>query len=1055
MLSLWKLKAGAENYYLGQVASGIEDYYTGDKEAAGYWAGQGSPLLGLAGEVDPDDLRAVLGGLAPRSELSPNGDRPRPHPRRVPGFDLTFSVPKSVSVLYALGDPLVRAEVLAAGEAAVAQGLAWLEREACHVRRGTNNRHAHVSTPDDWGTRRLPGKGFVAAVFRHRVSRAEDPQLHWHVLVANMTSGPDSRWSALDATSLYRTQRAAGPIFRAALRAELTERLGVAWTPSTDDRSEIAGIPGSILRLFSKRRADIEYELDRLGESGPAASARATLATRTPKATFDEPGIDARWHTEATLAGWGPADLDRLLSHLRTVGSEPTLDEIVTHVAHELVASDSTFTRHEIARTIATFLPTGVTPTRLDQLTSDVLAHPAVIPIGDPPTPAVGWEERFTTRTLLALEAELTDHLTTTDRVDPLTRHTIDATLAAHPTLDDDQKHAIASLLTATHPIGVLVGRAGTGKTFTLAALGDAYRTDGYRVIGVAPSARAARELATGANIAAHTIPRFHRAIGQDPLDRRSVVIIDEAAMSNTVDLHALITRTRAAGARVLLVGDHHQLPEIGAGGGFAAAVDTCPNVTELTINRRQHQPWEIEALEHLRHGHLPTAWTAYRDHGRVTITPDTPTAHAQAIDDWWTTHHTGASSMLLAGTRTEATRLNELARRRAADAGMLTGPTLPVGNRQFQAGDRVLFCRNDTRQRTRNGAMSTVENGTLATVTAINLDATLTARCDDGRYVVVQRPYLADSHLDHGYAMTVHKAQGATCDHVYVVGPAGLYREAAYVAMSRARHGARLYATVAQYDELVERDHSTGTPVDEDRTAEQTLIDRLTPSRAKQLASVLDPDARAIARLDHLTLDELHDLAARLRAFEADMARQGIEHPRIALRRYEAALRARQYLAVGGGVRALDRGNVGTVLTIDDSNYCASVYFRSASGTRRIRSLPWHALLPVGRTAPTAGIEPPLHHGLMVGDAARQRWSQAASARGLPMIELRGIEIALLRAGATTVAIDPAVQANSVTGQGADREASGLPQPAGQRDRVAARCNEVRAARGVARDIG
>ena len=193
-MSLWKLRVGAESYYLAQIASGLDEYYTGAGEAPGQWSGSGSAALGLSGQVAGDDLRAVLAGLAPGTALTPNGTTLASHARRVPGFDLTFSVPKSVSVLWALGDPIVQAEVAAGCEAALQESMAWLEREACFVRRGTNNRKARVD-PAEFGTRRMVGEGFVAAQFPHRTSRMGDPHLHWHVLVASTARGIDGRWN--------------------------------------------------------------------------------------------------------------------------------------------------------------------------------------------------------------------------------------------------------------------------------------------------------------------------------------------------------------------------------------------------------------------------------------------------------------------------------------------------------------------------------------------------------------------------------------------------------------------------------------------------------------------------------------------------------------------------------------------------------------------------------------------------------------------------------------------------------------------------------------------
>ena len=970
-MSLWKLRVGAEAYYLAQVASGLDDYYSGQGETAGSWTGNAAQGLGLDADslVSGDDLQAVLAGLLPGTGLTPNGERLRPNARRVPGFDLTFSVPKSVSVVYALGDPLVQQEVLDAGEAAVAEALAWLEREACHVRRGSNRRDVKHERPEQFGTVRMQGAGFVAAKFRHRTSRAGDPQLHWHLLVANMTKGPDGRWTALDATSLYRSQRAAGVVFQAALRRELTQRLGVGWTPPVNDAAEIAGVPERVVRQFSKRRDEIETELERLGAVGPKAAEQATLATRKAKTLIDADLLVTQWHHEATSIGWGPEQLDALLQGVTVDPTLPAVDDIVDAIGDRLIADDATFTRHDLTQAVASALPTGASTRELEQLTAAALAHPEIVTINTtPPTlGTAGWEQQYTTRRLIACETGI-DHLLRTARhaqvgiIDPT--HATHA--STHASLGVDQLEAVTRLCGQGNAIEVLIGRAGTGKTYTLATVANAYNAAGWRTIGVAPSARAARELASGAGIESFTIPRFHHHTEQQPLDATTLVVIDEAGMCGTIDLHHLLTAAHTAGAKVIMVGDHHQLPEVQAGGGLAHAINVLEtDVCELTTNRRQHAQWEIDALDQLRHGNIDHAWNAYLTHDRVTITDDPRLLHHLAVDDWWTAHHAGADALLLAGTRRETRILNRLARDLAQHHGLLTGPTLTIADRHYRTGDRILLTHNAL-QHTPDGQPVRIDNGTLGTIAHINPTTnTIDVHLATGHHVRLDHTYLAGGHLDHGYAMTIHKSQGTTCDQVFVVGSTSLYREAAYVALSRARNGATLYATRQQATELNERDHTRGIPLpSETDTNDIDLVDIIARSHAKQFAITTDPTAAHIATLAALPLDELHRRHTHARTAETHARTAGLTNPADASAEHTRALHTRQHLHIGRRARALDRNNVGTITAIHDTTGQATLLFISETGTPAQRTLHWHNLHPIDHPAP-APLTPEAHQWL------------------------------------------------------------------------------------------
>ncbi|HLZ37213.1 MAG TPA: MobF family relaxase [Mycobacteriales bacterium] len=290
VLSIGKLGRGAEGYYLRAVATGVEDYYLGSGEAPGRWVGSGAARLGLSGIVAPDDLRAVLDGRDPATGRSLISVR---RPDRLPGLDLTFSAPKSVSLLFALGNEQVSLVVRRAHDAAVAQAVGYLEREAGEVRRGRD------------GVDRLPGGGFVAAAFRHRSSRAGDPQLHTHVLVPNLTRGGDGRWSALDGRQLYLQAKTAGTLYQTALRHEL-HHLGLTFRLNPNGTCEITGVPTSVLQAFSRRRTEIEDQLARRGATSRHAAQVAALATRRGKDYGVHPqSLATGWRWCAQLPRWG------------------------------------------------------------------------------------------------------------------------------------------------------------------------------------------------------------------------------------------------------------------------------------------------------------------------------------------------------------------------------------------------------------------------------------------------------------------------------------------------------------------------------------------------------------------------------------------------------------------------------------------------------------------------------------------------------------------------------------------------------------------------------
>ncbi|MGH9153654.1 MAG: MobF family relaxase [Acidimicrobiales bacterium] len=234
-------------YYAGLatrdgVARGPVDYYLDRNEPPGRWRGGGCAALGVGGEVRAEQLEALLTARHPAA-----GKRLGFGDRSARAFDATFSAPKSVSVLWALSpDGFVRAEVAAAHDAATAAALDGFEHHGALTRRGTD------------GVHQVDTQGLAVAVFRQHTSRAADPQLHSHAIVAAKVQDPTGRWLALDARFLKRQQRSIGWVYASALRAELTARLGLAWGPVADGHGDLAKVPAALVEEFSKRSEQVD-----------------------------------------------------------------------------------------------------------------------------------------------------------------------------------------------------------------------------------------------------------------------------------------------------------------------------------------------------------------------------------------------------------------------------------------------------------------------------------------------------------------------------------------------------------------------------------------------------------------------------------------------------------------------------------------------------------------------------------------------------------------------------------------------------------------------------
>ena len=775
MLSIGKLGSGSEDYYLSAVAAGREDYYLRADEAPGRWLADGG--LDLSGEVGAPELRALLAGRDPRHDSQlVRGPAGR---ARTPGFDLTFSAPKSVSLLFALGDPDQRAAAIGAHERAVEAAIGYLQDHAAFLRRGHN------------GAERVPALGLFAAGFRHRASRAGDPALHTHVLVANIAQDHEGRFGALDSRAIYRNAKSAGYLYQAELRHRLTTDLGVAWGPVLKGAADIAGFPPEVLAAFSRRRAEIEERLVERGESGRRAAEVAALDTRAAK-DYSVRGEDlvADWRARAIELGFGPRVLETTL--WRAQVREPDPGELAPLFdalgsPEGLTAHQPTFTRQDALRELCARAGPMWGAGALGEAADLFLAseHAVLLAPDEAHAPA-----RYSTPELLATERELLQGAIERQREGAglVEERTIRAVLAGRHELSHEQAAMVRGLAGSGDGVQVVLGRAGSGKTHALEPAREAWERGGYEVIGAALAARAATELQAGSGIPSRTLARLlidAADLERSPLHAMSVVVLDEAGMVGTRDLAELARHAHEAGAKLVLVGDDAQLSEIAAGGSFRALAQSLGAI-ELTDNRRQGRGWEHQALAAIREGRAREAIDAYLAHGRIHVAPGAEAARRELVAGWFAAHRQGHEALMIAPRLTDAAELSRAARGLLVAAGEVGGPERQLACGPVAAGDRVMARRNDPGLG--------VQNGMRATVLGTGRQGCLRIVSDAGALLELPSDYLADGHLAYGYAITAHKAQGMSVDHAFVLGSAGLDREWGYTALSRARAGSHLY---------------------------------------------------------------------------------------------------------------------------------------------------------------------------------------------------------------------------------------------------------------------
>jgi conjugative relaxase-like TrwC/TraI family protein len=776
MLSIAKVRRGGARYYLEAVAAGREDHRRPGQEPDGVWLGGGAEALGLRGSVAASELEAVLAGADPASGelLNPAQDRVR-----VAGFDLTFAAPKSVSLCFALGDPAAADQVRVAHESAVAAAVGYLEREAITARRGSGDGRHSVAVD-----------GVVGAAFLHRTSRAPDPHLHTHVVLANLVAGRDGRWSAFDARGLYAHARTAGLLYQAHLRHELRRRLGLEWGELRAGMADIKGIERPVVLAFSRRRQEIQARLADEGLSGPRAARVAQLATRSGKdldISFET--LVGEWRARAESSGLGRRELAAAMTGTRrsepTDGGLPTEDWIRSIVGPEgLTASASTFARRDVVRACCSALPDGAEVARIEALTNAVLRSDLVRPVSLAEASRHVQEARWTTPEVLAAERALVDSAQrrTRDGVGVVEPAALESALALRPQLPSTQSAAVRELLCSGAGVVVATGARWAGSSDALDAARDGWQSSGLRVAASAPTAEQAADLEAVTGI--ETTPQQEVLAELDgrsgPALPADVLVVHDAGRLGAASLGKLLDGADRAGTKVIVLGELRQLRSVDAGafrrlGDSLGSIALDPPRTTTTAERIVGSGW-VQVVDR-------------DDVAPVVVGSSAPAVRQRVVDDWWADRQAGSEPVMVASSRWEIDALNAAARAELIAAGEL-GESIHVGRREMAVGDRVLIGRG--------GREAGVVTGDRATVTGVDVERqVLELRTDKGPTLSMSEAAATKVELRHAYATTVREARRVRPDRALVLGEGRAVSAAAgddhrYVVDTVGRSGRR-----------------------------------------------------------------------------------------------------------------------------------------------------------------------------------------------------------------------------------------------------------------------
>lgn len=820
--------ATMDDYYLNE---GVTDDKTAQREPPGKWYDPTGTMPAIKdGEtVDANIFRALLGGFNPTAGeplIKGAGEQ------HVSGYDFTFSAPKSVSAIWCQLDEAQREIIEAAQTAAVRRAVQFMSDKAGIARRGA-------------GGVIKENVDLVAALWDHASSRENDPQVHTHATVFNLARCEDGKYRTIDVNQILKWQTAAAGIYHTELAAQLTDALGVRCEVKEDEFIfDVPDVAEAVKENWSKRsqaikEAAAELSTDALSK---AVLDRLTIETRDKKSELTRAELLDRWIKEGVEIGFTREQAEACFNQVKRENlSKEDIEAIANKAATALTQSRSVFNEAAAYAMIGVMMQGRGTAADIEQA-GEWLVNEKLVQLGVSPD----GHRVFSTPEMIALEKQMIEDAKTEVEVHIQPTAAVEAAILAKNGISDEQAEAVRHACLDAHMVSIVEGSAGAGKSFTMEAVKSVYEGQGYTLHGLALSWTAAGVLSDEAKIE-HTraVEGFVRDInsGKVQLNKKAVVIVDEAGLVGSRHMAAILAAAKDAGAKIILTGDSKQLAPVEAGGAAEAIIEEIGSARIDEVRRQgshvRNDPeqyakfqWQRDTVLQFADGHADIAMQAYKDHELVTLADDHIATLDAMVADWnnYRLSPGAGTSLLLANDNQSVREINARVRELLRGEGLIGEDAVSIkttdlkktSETAFAVGDKIMFRKNDKDlgiqgDPTRKQAAG-VYNRTTGIIREIRQDKDGTPlfkiELDKGGTVDIRagKGGYWDGHtkavpMQHAYATTIYGSQGMTVNRSYVLDSRHIERRLAYVGMSRHREECRVYVDrEAVHSRMMER---------------------------------------------------------------------------------------------------------------------------------------------------------------------------------------------------------------------------------------------------------